>query len=151
MLCAHNRKGSPRHDNALLCLASLTSISWTGWRRTTYHWQLPSSCYINSLRQPYRPTLTHYHSLSHQRVSFVLRLRQSFPEDCARLKLSSARASQAGLKEMMTRRRVRAVVTSNPGKRRPPALLVQRGVIRRGEITNPALMLSYRYDLFPPR
>ena len=36
-----------------------------------------------------------------QRVSFVLRLRQSFPEDCARLKLSSARASQAGLKEMM--------------------------------------------------
>ena len=35
------------------------------------------------------------------RVSFVLRLRQSFPEDCARLKLSSARASQAGLKEMM--------------------------------------------------
>ncbi len=25
----------------------------------------------------------------------------SFPEDCARLKLSSARASQAGLKEMM--------------------------------------------------
>ena len=34
-------------------------------------------------------------------MSFVLRLRQSFPEDCARLKLSSARASQAGLKEMM--------------------------------------------------
>ena len=26
----------------------------------------------------------------------------SFPEDCARLKLSSARASQAGLKEMIT-------------------------------------------------
>ena len=25
----------------------------------------------------------------------------SFPEDCARLKLSSARASQAGLKEMI--------------------------------------------------
>ena len=40
------------------------------------------------------------------RVSFVLRLRQSFPEDCVRLKLSSTRASQAGLKEMMTRRRV---------------------------------------------
>ena len=57
--------------------------------------------YINSLRQPYRPALKHYHPLSHQRVSFVLRLRQSFPEDCARLKLSSARASQAGLKEMM--------------------------------------------------
>ena len=46
------------------------------------------------------------------RVSFVLRLRQSFPEDCARLKLSSARASQAGLKEMMTRRRVRDLVVS---------------------------------------
>ena len=40
-------------------------------------------------------------------MSFVLRLRQSFPEDCVRLKLSSTRASQAGLKEMMTRRRVR--------------------------------------------
>ena len=40
--------------------------------------------------------------LPHQRVSFVLRLRQSFPEDCVRLKLSSTRASQAGLKEMMT-------------------------------------------------
>ena len=106
----HDRKGNLRHNNASLCLVSLTSISWTGWRRTTYHWQLLSSCYINSLRQPYRPTLTHYHSLSHQRVSFVLRLRQSFPEDCARLKLSSARASQAGLKEMMTRRRVRDLV-----------------------------------------
>ena len=106
------------------------------WRRTTNHWQLLSSCYINSLRQPYRPALTHYHPLSHQRVSFVLRLRQSFPEDCVRLKLSSTRASQAGLKEMMTRRRVRAVVTSNPGKRRPPVLLVQREAIRRGEITN---------------
>jgi len=45
-------------------------------------------------------------------VSFVLRLRQSFPEDCARLKLSSARASQAGLKEMMTRRRVRGCLGS---------------------------------------
>ena len=50
--------------------------------------------------------------LPHQRVSFVLRLRQSFPEDCARLKLSSARASQAGLKEMMTRRRVRGCLGS---------------------------------------
>ena len=39
--------------------------------------------------------------LVYQRVSFVLRLRQSFPEDCVRLKLSSTRASQAGLKEMM--------------------------------------------------
>ena len=45
--------------------------------------------------------------LTPQRVSFVLRLRQSFPEDCVRLKLSSTRASQAGLREMMTRRRVR--------------------------------------------
>ena len=51
--------------------------------------------------------------LTPQRVSFVLRLRQSFPEDCARLKLSSARASQAGLKEMMTRRRVRDLVTDS--------------------------------------
>ena len=50
--------------------------------------------------------------LVYQGVSFVLRLRQSFPEDCARLKLSSARASQAGLKEMMTRRRVRDLVKS---------------------------------------
>ena len=39
--------------------------------------------------------------LVHQGVSFVLRLRQSFPEDCVRLKLSSTRASQAGLKEMI--------------------------------------------------
>ena len=39
--------------------------------------------------------------LAHQRVPFVLRLRQSFPEDCVRLKLSSTRASQAGLREMM--------------------------------------------------
>ena len=39
--------------------------------------------------------------LVHQGVSFVLRLRQSFPEDCVRLKLSSTRASQAGLREMM--------------------------------------------------
>ena len=35
-----------------------------------------------------------------QGVSFVLRLRQSFPEDCVRLKLSSTRASQAATKEM---------------------------------------------------
>jgi len=44
---------------------------------------------------------TRQQPLVHQRVSFVLRLRQSFPEDCVRLKLSSTRASQAGLKEMM--------------------------------------------------
>ena len=35
------------------------------------------------------------------RVSFVLRLRQSFPADCVRLKLSSTRASQATTKEMI--------------------------------------------------
>ncbi len=52
-----------------------------------------------------------------QRVSFVLRLRQSFPEDCARLKLSSARASQAGLKEMMMQMKSEEVLTI----RLPPA------------------------------
>ena len=51
--------------------------------------------------------------LPSQSVSFVLRLRQSFPEDCVRLKLSSARASQAGLREMMTRRRVKGLVTDS--------------------------------------
>ena len=45
--------------NALLCLANLASISWTGWRRTSHHVQLLSSCYINSLRQPHRPALAH--------------------------------------------------------------------------------------------
>ena len=35
------------------------------------------------------------------RVLLCLSSTSSFPEDCARLKLSSARASQAGLKEMM--------------------------------------------------
>ena len=64
MLNTSNHKRRLRCNNALLCLASLTSISWTGWRRTTYHWQLLSSCYINSLRQPYRPTLTHYPSFT---------------------------------------------------------------------------------------
>ena len=29
------------------------------WRRTSHHVQLLSSCYINSLRQPYRPALTY--------------------------------------------------------------------------------------------
>ena len=100
--------GNYRHINKIKPRSSEQGV-WSPqtWRRTSHHVQLLSSCYINSLRQPYRPALTHYHPLSHQRVSFVLRLRQSFPEDCARLKLSSARASQAGLKEMMTRRRVR--------------------------------------------
>ena len=60
--------------------------------------------------------------LVHQRVSFVLRLRQSFPEDCARLKLSSARASQAGLKEMMTRRRVGSWLSSRTEETIQPAL-----------------------------
>ena len=128
MLDVHNHKGNLRHNNTLLCLVSLTSIGWTGWRRIRHHVRWMAYCCINSLCQPYRPALTHYHSLSPQRVSFVLRLRQSFPEDCVRLKLSSTRASQAGLKEMMTRRRVRAVVTSNPGKRRLPVLLVRRAL-----------------------
>ena len=100
MLNTHDRKGNLRHNNALLCLVSLTSISWTGWRRTSHHVQLLSSCYINSLRQPYALLLRTSPFVT-QRVSFVLRLRQSFPEDCVRLKLSSTRASQAGLKEMM--------------------------------------------------
>ncbi|RYC75043.1 hypothetical protein G52EAM_00633 [Candidatus Nanoperiomorbus periodonticus] len=30
MLNTHGRKGNLRHNNALLCLVSLTSISWTG-------------------------------------------------------------------------------------------------------------------------
>ena len=44
--------------------------------------------------------LRHIQSLAHKGclLSFTL---LSFPEDCARLKLSSARASQAGLKEMI--------------------------------------------------
>ena len=109
MLNTHDRKGNLRHNNALLCLASLTSICWTGWRRTTYHWQLLTYRYINSLRQPYRPTLT-YITSCHAKGVFCPSSASSFPEDCARLKLSSARASQAGLREMMTRRRVRAVV-----------------------------------------
>ena len=29
MLNTHDRKGNPRHNNALLCLANLASISWT--------------------------------------------------------------------------------------------------------------------------
>ena len=65
MLNARNHKRKLLYNNALLCLVSLTSISWTGWRRIRHHVQLLSSCYINSLRQPYRPALTHYHSLSH--------------------------------------------------------------------------------------
>ena len=73
-----------------------------------------------------------------QRVSFVLRLRQSFPEDCVRLKLSSTRASQAGLKEMMTRRRVGAVVTSNPGERETACTAC----------TNPDLYVEGNYRLF---
>ena len=62
-----------------------------------------STVFVNHIALLLRTSL-----LATLRVSFVLRLRQSFPEDCARLKLSSARASQAGLKEMMTRRRVRS-------------------------------------------
>ena len=100
MLNTHDRKGNLRHNNALLCLASLTSISWTGWRRasTTGNCYLAviSTVFVNHIALLLRtlPFVT-------LRVSFVLRLRQSFPEDCVRLKLSSARASQAGLKEMI--------------------------------------------------
>ena len=50
--------------------------------------------------------------LAHQGASFVLRLRQSFPEDCVRLKLSSTRASQAGLKEMMTQTKSEGLLSS---------------------------------------
>ncbi len=39
--------------------ADFAGIGWTGWRRIRHHVQLLSSCYINSLRQPHRPTLTH--------------------------------------------------------------------------------------------
>ena len=62
-----------------------------------------STVFVNHIALLLR-TIILYHTKG---VSFVLRLRQSFPEDCVRLKLSSARASQAGLREMMTRRRVR--------------------------------------------
>ena len=73
--------------------------------------------------------------LVHQGVSFVLRLRQSFPEDCARLKLSSARASQAGLKEMMMQTKSEGISErDNPGKRRPPVLLVCHGAMRMGKL-----------------
>ena len=109
MLNAHNCKGSPRHDNALLCLVSLAGISWTDWRRAS----TTGNCYlavISTVFVNHIALLLRTSPLATLRVSFVLRLRQSFPEDCARLKLSSARASQAGLKEMMTRRRVRDLV-----------------------------------------
>ena len=105
---------------AFLAIGLSPSICWTGWHRINYHGQLLTYCYINSLRQPHCTTrtqeclflietrlmnetwkITDITFLTPQRVSFVLRLRQSFPEDCARLKLSSARASQAGLKEMI--------------------------------------------------
>ena len=56
--------------------ADFAGIGWTGWRRTSHHVQLLPSCYINSLRQPHRPALTHItschvkdafcpHSISH--------------------------------------------------------------------------------------
>ncbi len=101
--------------NALLCLVSLTSISWTGLAP----YKLPRA--LDSLliyQQPSSTTL--YYSYLGILTSIEVRLSNetgeitgalkgtccpsstsSFPEDCARLKLSSARASQAGLKEMM--------------------------------------------------
>ena len=51
MLNTHDRKGNLRHNNALLCLTSLTSISWTDWRHIGHHWQLPAYCCINSHRK----------------------------------------------------------------------------------------------------
>ena len=45
--------------------------------------------------------LWHILIISAPKGVFCLSSASSFPEDCARLKLSSARASQAGLKEMM--------------------------------------------------
>ena len=93
--------GNYRRINIKSCSSEQGVWSPQTWRHTRHHVRWIAYCCINSLRQPYRPALTHYRSLSHQRVPFVLRLRQSFPEDCARLKLSSARASQAGLREMM--------------------------------------------------
>ena len=40
-------------------------------------------------------------NINHTKVVYCPSSTSSFPEDCARLKLSSARASQAGLREMM--------------------------------------------------
>ena len=51
MLNTHNHKRKLRYNNALLRLVSLISISWTGWRRSKYHWQLLSYCCINSHRK----------------------------------------------------------------------------------------------------
>ena len=49
-----------------------------------------------------RPGKLQAHStINHTKGVCCLSSTSSFPEDCARLKLSSARASQAGLKEMM--------------------------------------------------
>ena len=40
-------------------------------------------------------------TINHTKGTFCPSSASSFPEDCVRLKLSSTRASQAGLKEMM--------------------------------------------------
>ena len=45
--------------------------------------------------------ITDTNTVNHAKGILCLSSTSSFPEDCARLKLSSARASQAGLKEMM--------------------------------------------------
>ena len=100
MLNTNNRKEDLRCNNALLCLVSLTSISWTDWRRSDYRWQLPAYCCINSHRKLRRVTLARI-VLSALGGVFCPSSTSSFPEDCARLKLSSTRASQAGLREMM--------------------------------------------------
>ena len=100
--------------NALLCLVGLTSISWTGLAPHKLPRALAS---LPIYQQPSSTTL--YYSYPGIFALIKVRLRNetgklhapkgaccpssalSFPEDCARLKLSSARASQAGLKEMM--------------------------------------------------
>ena len=40
-------------------------------------------------------------TINHTKGTFCPSSASSFPEDCVRLKLSSTRASQAGLREMM--------------------------------------------------
>ena len=138
----HSRSRMKQMSSCAFLVSGLSpSICWTGWHRINYHVHWIAYRYINSLRQPHctartqecllrlisnygmRPgklqTITF---LPHQRVSFVLRLRQSFPEDCVRLKLSSTRASQAGLREMMTRRRVRSWLSSRIEEAKQPTL-----------------------------
>ena len=68
MLNAHNRKGSPRHDNALLCLVSLAGISWTGL--ATY--KTPRAIAVKLLYQQSSSTTLYY---SHLRVPALIEIR----------------------------------------------------------------------------